>query len=302
MATVAPGVAVRNTGARGFDPVPEWARAVYTYGGVQQAELVALDARIAAEAFAPRDPFPDREWMENANLAVHSVQEAMIGTALALIGAAHHHLTTSVPRLFLPKPDLHLTCHHRNALLAIARWRVAQIWFGSASEPELTVFRSVNPILDAITTSFPSVLDSLPVALCYHMCVREHLREGGTINALLDNITPAPDGSRRSHIYWGNASLKDRLSAYCIMEGDNSAAMYSLLCNELKTDLGFNVHLIALGGDEVLSQISEEVYNEVPIASAWVLEARAVHYNNNPKRTPWLSIVSVVPKLVLSWF
>tara|TARA_B100000963_G_scaffold296925_1_gene268194 strand:- start:271 stop:1176 length:906 start_codon:yes stop_codon:yes gene_type:complete len=301
MATAVP-VAVRNPSARAFDPIPEWSRAVYTYEGVQQAELVALDARIAAEAFAPREPFPDSEWIENANLAVHSVQEAMIGTALALIGAAHHHLTTSAPKLFLPKPDLRLTYHHRNALLAIARWRVAQIWFGSVGEPEITVFRSVNPILDAITTAFPSVLDSLPVALCYHMCAREHLRAGGTVKALLDNATPAPDGSKRAHIYWGNAPLKDRLAAYCIMEGDNNAAMYSLLSNELRADLGFNVHLIALGGDEVLSQVAEDVYNKWPIGSAWVLEARSVHYTNNPKRTPWLAVVSVVPKLMFSWF
>ena len=295
-------MAVRNSSARAFDPIPEWARAVYMYGSVRQAELVALDARIAAEAFAPRDPFPSREWIENANLAVHSVQEAMIGTALALIGAAYHHLTTSAPKLFLPKPNLHLTCHHRNALLAIARWRVAQIWFGNVGEPEITVFRSVNPILDAIATAFPNVLDSLPVALCYHMCVREHVRDGGTIEALLDNATPAADGTKRTHIYWGNAPLNDRLAAYCIMEGDNNAAMYSLLSDELKADLGFNAHLVALGGDEILSQVYEDVYNKWPIGSAWMLEARNVHYTNNPKRTPWLAIVSVAPKLVFNLF
>jgi len=295
-------MAVRDASARAFDPVPQWARAVYRYGGVQQAELVALDARIAAEAFAPRDPVLTKEWTENANLAVHSVQEAMIGTALALIGAAHHHLTTSTPKLFLPKPDLHLTCHHRNALLAIARWRVAQIWFGATGEPEMAVFRSVNPILDAITTAFPNVLDSLPVALCYHMCVREHMSAGGSIKTLLNNTTPAADGTKRPHIYWGNVPFKDRLAAYCIMEGDNNAALYPLLSGELRSDLGFNTHLIALGGDEVLSQVAEDVYNTVPIASAWVLEARNVHYTNNPKRTPWLTIVSVVPKLVLSLF
>ena len=166
----------------------------------------------------------------------------------------------------------------------------------------MAVFRSVNPILNAITTAFPNVLDSLPVALCYHMCVREHMRAGGSIKTLLDNTAHAADGTKPSHIYWGNAPLNNRLAAYCIMEGDNNAAVYPLLSDELRADLGFNAHLIALGGDEVLSQVAEDVYNRWPIGSAWVLEARGIHYTNNPKRTPWLAVVSVVPKLVFSWF
>ena len=105
----------------------------------------------------------------------------------------------------------------------------------------------------------------------------------------------------RDSLYWGKSTFRDRLSAYCIMEGENHAALYPLLDDTLKTDLGFNAHLIALAGDEVLSQVPEKVYQEVPISSAWVLEARHLHYSNNPKRTPWLAVVSVLPKLVFTF-
>lgn len=298
MLAVSP-VPVPEVGARAFDGAHGWARVLSTYVCVQQAEQVITGARSAVQAIAPSDPFPDKEWMENAYLAVCAMQEAMIGKALALIGAAYHHLTTSAPKLFLPKPDMRLTCHHRNALLAIARWHVAQVWFGAATEPELTIFRGVHPTLDTITKAFPNVLDSLPVALCYQMCVREHMLAGGSVKTLLRNIPTTVDGPKPSHLYWGNSIFRDRLSAYCIMEGENHAALYPLLDDTLKTDLGFNAHLIALAGDEVLSQVPEKVYQEVPISSAWVLEARHLHYSNNPKRVPWLTVVSVLPKLVL---
>lgn len=300
MLAVSP-VPVPDTGARASDGAHGWTRVLSTYPCVNQAEQVITGARSAVQSIAPSDPFPDKQWMESAYLAVCATQEAMIGKAFALIGAAYHHLTTSSPKLFLPKPDMHLTCHHRNALLAIARWHVAQVWFGAATEPELTIFRGVHPTLDAITKVFPNVLDSLPVALCYQMCVREHMRAGGSVKTLLRNIPTKLDGPKPSHLYWGKSIFRDRLSAFCIMEGENHAALYPLLDDTLKTDLGFNVHLIALAGDEVLSQVPEKVYQEVPISSAWVLEARHLHYSNNPKRVPWLRVVSVLPKLVLTF-
>lgn len=290
-----------GAGARASGGAHGWERVLNRYRCVRQAEQVVLSAIIAVAAIAPSDPFPSKKWMENAHLAVCALQEAMIGKALALIGAAYHHLTTSVPKLFLPKPDMDLTCHHRNAMLAIARWHVAQVWFGAATEPELAIFRGVHPTLDAITKAFPNVLNSLPVALCYQMCVREHMRAGGSVKTLLRNIPTTVDGPKPSHLYWGKSIFRDRLSAYCIMEGENHAALYPLLDDALKTDLGFNAHLIALAGDEVLSQVPEKVYQEVPISSAWVLEARHLHYSNNPMRIPWLTVASVLPKLVLTF-
>ena len=101
-----------------------WTRVLSTYPCVNQAEQVITGARSAVQSIAPSDPFPDKQWMESAYLAVCDAG-GHDWEGVCAIGAAYHYPTTSSPKLFLPKPDMHLTCHHRNALLAIARWHVA---------------------------------------------------------------------------------------------------------------------------------------------------------------------------------
>ena len=216
MLAVSP-VPVPDTGARASDGAHGWTRVLSTYPCVNQAEQVITGARSAVQSIGAVRSIPGQAVDGECLLAVCSAtQEAMIGKAFALIGAAYHHLTTSSPKLFLPKPDMHLTCHHRNALLAIARWHVAQVWLGAATEPELTIFRGVHPTLDAITKVSRTCSTRCRLR-CATRCVREHMRAGAQSRRCCATFRQARR-PKPSHLYWGKSIFRDRLSAFCIME------------------------------------------------------------------------------------
>jgi hypothetical protein len=72
--------------------------------------------------------------------------------------------------------------------------------------------------------------------------------------------------------------------------------VYHLAELELRNDVDFNLHLIAMAGDDVLCYIDEDLYDS-SLLSTWVQQARNAHYQCNPERKPWLRIIETDPLL-----
>ncbi len=279
-----------TTGTRSVTPPKNgWARLSDTDRTCRRAAERMFDAQVVAEAYSPRvfDHFADKQ--KTMGFVVATVLSAMLDQVLAAVVAARKRLTTDLG-ISVPDPDLLLSPNHEQALNHIALWRVAQLWYGPMSKAHNAMFEKVHASLTAQVQADPTVFDSLPVALCFNECMREYAAAGGNSTVFM------PTTARK---YMTNASplLDDPLAAYCLLEASHDATTYLHLSARLRNSLRLNFHLVVLAGDEVLSLVPEHVYSDRKV-SAWILEAREMHYEANPKRTPWLTILSVLPKLV----
>lgn len=258
------------------------------YAVCKKADSVLLDSIIAAEAFSPR--VLQCEASNNVEVVTSSLRDGMLAHAFSVMAAAHERLTTHPPRLAVKLPQVAAVPSQKDAIWQISLWRVSQIWYGPLSKESRRMFEHITANLNELASTDPAATESLVVALCYGMCVRECVAAGGDFTLF------APTSERR---YLNNDSplLNDPLAAYCLLESAHGTIPYMHLTKHLRHDTKFSIHMVALAGDDALSLVPDDVYS-YPNAARAILLVRKLHYANNPQRTPWLRLLATEPALV----
>lgn len=276
-------------------PTPaEWSQPCEEYIESEVEGKPLRDALETAEKFAPRavsTPYTEAVERERAERVALSVRKGMHELVVSIICKAHKRLTSLAPVLKIPMPDLTLTPDQERAVFQISLWRVTQLWYGVRSQQEVTMSENVRKHLNMVSDQDPNAPNHIVVAMFFNLCVAAQRKEGG------DALMFAPVMGRR---FFNNDCplLDDMLAVYCLCETCSTGVVYLHASERLRYDLIFNLHLVAMGGDDILSRMDPLLYN-TPATSRLVRAARLTHYKRHTHRRPWLQILATKPLFIV---
>ena len=216
------------------------------------------------------------------------IRTASVAVVTALLGRAHKRFTLFPPVMHVEDVPTALSRKQEDALDVIARWQLCMIWYGVGSPKE----RATCFALCQWFSLEHLCVDNLLVAMCFNLAVADHQRGGG------DAVMFAP-AERRTFCTNQSPLLDDAFSVYCLLETSCDGSVYPLADSYLRADLDFNLKLIFMAGDDVICLIDVDLYDDSPLLSTWVLQARNVHYQYSPERKRWLRASSTQP--LLKW-
>ena len=274
------------------EPIPvKWTLPCEEFLLESEAGKGLKNARAEAMKWSPKThPFANPNDLQN-RIAVltRQIRKTSVYIVKSLLYRAHQRLTMMPPVIYAPDPLTTLSCKQEDALDLIARWQLFMMWYGVGSTEERSMCFFLCQWCSKAVMKEASCMDHLVVAMCFNLAVAENRMGGG------DAVMFAPVESR-NFLTKESELLMDPLSVYCLLETSGDGTLYHLADPDLRSDLDFNLHLIAMAGDDVLCYIDEDTY-DTPLLSTWVQQARNTHYQSNPERKPWLRIIKTDPLL-----
>ena len=218
---------------------------------------------------APSDPFPDKQWMESAYLAVWRRDAGGHDwEGVWLIGAAYHwDRTTSSPNA-LPSEAPTCTsrsCHHRTRCSRSRGGTLRKSGLVQRPSPSSPSSGAFTPPWTPSQKFFRTCSTRCRLRCATRCAARAHARGGLSQDVARATFRLSSTGPRQTRtsigarVFFVTAS---RPSASWRRKPRRAVPASGRYAQDRP---GFNVHLIALAGDEVLSQVPEKVYQEVPI-------------------------------------
>lgn len=252
--------------------------------------------RIAIEAamkFSPKKaPHPTAaQQFERVVHHTRQVRNGMQHMVNDLLEQSYERLTTMPPVMYAQSAATLLTAVQQTTLDYIARWLLYMKWYGVGSNEERSMCFYLCQWMSKAAKKVYFSMDSVVVAMCFNLAVVENQRGGG------DAVSFADVGAR-DFLTKSSPLLEDPLCVYALLQTCDDGSLYDYIDYRLRDDTDFNLHLVAMAGDDILCYIEEGDYESSPVSS-WLLKARMDHYHRNPLHEPWLRIESTEPDLEL---
>ena len=275
------------------DPTPtpaEWTRPCNDFLENRAPGKRLLDAEHIATKCKPPETREEAqvEVAELGKKATHIMRTAFLEVTHELCHRAFKSMTTMDFALKgIKPPGLAMNAEQDKAVYKLTAWRVAQIWYGVGSDKEREFAEHCGSYLSQLADASPGATESLVVAMAHNLCVSANNLGGGGAKMF------APVAQRN---YLNNASplLDNEVAVYCLLETCATGVVYFHASQRLRSDAPFNFQLITMAGDDVLARIDPSLY-DTPYASRLVRTARALHYNRNKGRRPWLRVLATEP-------
>ena len=276
----------------------------------EQAQALLRSARETCGRARPTMLDTPERIADNTILCRDNMSQAILATLTPFVNLqfpvfVHHaHQALGMAAQPWPKrPDLptrniskvlgwnNLSSMENRVIQLLMHWRMAQIWYGASSRDALDTYAAVDETFDGFARLYPTLFDSLAVALCFNMCVRADHQAGG-------NVPLIASPRHRSWFNRNSALMRDPFSIYLLTMGSDSPLAYAMAQEPARSNLHLAVSLVLMAGDDVLQIVPPELHTG-PTRNVELLmlrRARRWHYANMQRGAlPFLTSWDVPP-------